>query len=95
VAARVIATFSNRRIASVCVARSSLPSASLSSASGTFSPARSRAPGIRAEVRPSTKTQSRSRPAAASSDMSWTAPAGDGTPAPSSSRRPASATAAT
>ena len=45
-----------------------------SSASGIGSPARSRAPGIRADVSPSTKTQSSSRPAAASSAMTCTAP---------------------
>ena len=85
----------SRRMSSTCSARVSAASSSCSSASGIGSARRRRAPGMRADCRPRTKTWRNSRPCAACIAMTQTAPWRP-SPAPSSSScRPASATAAT
>ena len=73
--ARVIATCSSRRISATCAARVSggeLPRAA--ARRGSARPARRRAPGIRADCRPSTKTWRNSRPCAACIAITQTAP---------------------
>ena len=65
-----------------------------SSPSGIGSSATRRAPGIREDCRPSTSTWRNSPPLAMCIAITWTAPAALRPPTPSSSRSPASATAA-
>ncbi len=91
--ARVIAMCSSRRISATWAALVSAGSASLSSASGIGSSVRRRGPGMRAAITPSTKTWLNSRPLAACMAITCT-PTGRSPATASSSRSPASATAA-
>ena len=95
--ARVIATLSSRRMSSTCTARVSPGSGSCSSASGTWSLRWRRAPGMRADCRPITKTWRNSRPCAACMASTATAPSRrvPASGSSSSSCSPASATAVT
>ena len=73
--ARVIATWSSRRISSTWASRVSGGSVSWSSASGIGSIARRRAPGIRDDCSPRTKTCSNDSPCEACIAITATAPA--------------------